>query len=141
MNALHRHQQSLPRLAACLFAIVLLPMLSCSGLRERKTALNDTLRLYERAIRWGQHEKIGKFFDAKLRTSIPVELLKNVRISSYTVQSFDLNNKKNHLRQNVEIKYYFLDRMQVKTVIDKQLWTFHKDAQAWLRQNEFPKLQ
>lgn len=111
---------------------------SCTGLKDRSLTLIDTLRNYERAVRWGNSQTIKSYHTQALKN--PLNQFKNLRVSSYTVQSTKATGDKNKVQQQVEIRYYFLDQLKEKTYIDEQVWEFDNKQRLWLRANDFPML-
>ena len=117
------------------FLLSLLVLGACSGLKDRANALDETLRGYEKALRWTQYETLVIFHHSNTKASINVDYLRKLRVSSYTVQSSNMADDHNSYLQSIEIKYYFLDEMKEKTIIDDQTWGFNKDTDQWLRTN------
>jgi hypothetical protein len=45
------------------------------------------------------------------------------------------------VNQTVEIKYYNLDHMIEKTIVDKQLWKYYAEEKAWYLQSSLPNFK
>ncbi len=59
-------------------------------------------------------------------------------MTSYELISRNISKDKLLARQTVEIKYYNLDSMIEKTLIDAQVWEYNREEKTWLLQNGLP---
>jgi hypothetical protein len=56
----------------------------------------------------------------------------------YDVKQVDLAEDKRHVSQVVEIKYYQLDNVVIKTIRDEQLWEYDPKEKSWYLSSGLP---
>jgi hypothetical protein len=121
---------------------ILLTLAGCASLSDmnRMDAFDETVKTYEKMVFWSE-------FDAALAFKEPHEesveqpdmnSLKKVRITSYKVKRLKASADKSEVQQFVEIGYYRMDDVTVKTIIDQQLWVYNNDAQRWFIRSDLP---
>ena len=109
---------------------------------ERHTQLEDTLRTYDAAIRWGHYGtaqafvKRGEGQNADLR---PVG--SEIRVTGYeVVREAILNQEQADFTQRlVQIRYYNTEYAREKTLMDPQQWVFDEQAKRWLITSGLPR--
>jgi hypothetical protein len=119
--------------------IVLLPLLlvACAA-KNRQVRLDNTLRHYENAIRW------GRFPEAYALQKEPVkapdfDYLKEIKVTAYEpIGRPVVSEEGNRIDQTVEIRYYHEDYGREEVLIDKQVWRYDDEREIWLRDGESP---
>lgn len=129
-----------------LFKMLIVSMLfmslsSCSTTPDELEMLDQSVRSYERAIRWGDFIVAKSFHkNEPALHSIERRRLALYRVSGYTVlqnDTPDLNNA--HLL--VEIKYYKNDRPVIKTLTVTQDWKRDEKTKIWYIDSKFPEFR
>lgn len=64
--------------------------------------------------------------------------LQKTKVTSYELLNRKISKDKLLARQTVEIRYYNLDSMIEKTLIDKQAWEYDKGEKTWRLQGGLP---
>lgn len=125
-------------LSRILIAILLLAGLlsGCQG-EKRKNLMDQTLRLYERSIKW------GAFLDAQtllLEIENPLKPgeMKEIKVTSYEVLQQQIGGDFERLDQVVEIKFFHEQQGTVHTLIDNQTWVYDEESETWLLQSGMP---
>ena len=105
---------------------------ACSTTLDKMERLNQTLRGYEKAIRWAKYDMAYSFhkWEADEQPTLPTHL-KNIRVTSYQVinQSFDEETMTAKL--TVSIQYYNQDDLRERSIQDQQRWKFFPDLKRW----------
>ena len=113
-----------------------LGLLGCAE-DPRKDSMSDTLRLYERSIKWGEYS------DAQLLTTQPatqaqLEEYENIKVISYEVVQHEMSDDLNEIRQVVEIKFFHNTQGIIKTLRDHQVWNYDDERKVWELQSGLP---
>ncbi|GAG03656.1 unnamed protein product, partial [marine sediment metagenome] len=98
---------------------------------------------YETALRWGRYEIASAFIKNKVTTDIKDNLdgLDQIKISSYKLLGRNVLGNNEEAEQKVEIKFYNIDNMIEKTIIDNQTWIFDKGLENWFLSSGLPDFQ
>ncbi|HEC15049.1 MAG TPA: hypothetical protein ENI99_00520 [Sedimenticola sp.] len=126
----------MPRTTATgLILLLLMIMLSgCETLaqREKSKALTSTLKSYATTLRWSYLRRAYGFMrpEELRKTKIPPEL-ENIKITGYEVMEKAAPAGEDSVIQVVRIDYVEQDRQQQKSLMDRQLWEFDKEAGRW----------
>jgi phage major head subunit gpT-like protein len=114
----------------------------CAGLGndERMTSLDATTDNYRNAIRWGLYDVADKLrpADDSGKKSPDLERLKKIRVTDYKSVNKDISEDGTEARQTVEIRYYHMDYMIEKVLIDKQLWKYDPKTKMWHLKSGLP---
>jgi len=115
---------------------------ACASLdkNERLTSLDNTLKNYDRAIRWVQFDAAWAFhkWDEGERQAPPASL-KNVRVTEYKVVATHMAVDNLSYTQTVHIAYYLLDSPRERRLTDRQRWEYDADAKRWWLVSEMPQ--
>jgi hypothetical protein len=107
---------------------------------RRQELFEQSAKRYGNLIRWSEFEAAKAFLapDApeSLRT-VPA----TVRVSDYQVKQIAHSEESRKVVQAVEISYFKVDAPRVRTLVDRQLWEFDPDKEAWLLKSGFPSFQ
>ena len=117
----------------------------CASLGERKQLdmLEQRTGNYESALRWGRYEIARAFIKIKVMTHITNNLdgLNQIKITSYKLLGRNVLENNEEAEQKVEIKFYNIDNLIEKTIIDNQTWIFDRDLKNWFLSSGFPDFQ
>jgi len=118
-----------------LFTVCLLVTLltGCATLDEKKKEqhFDDTIRVYEHAIRWADFATAASFQrleQAATPQAIPPD---SIRVTSYRQLNAQVLADGEEVRVSVKIDYYNSDTLKVVTLTDNQVWKFDPDESAW----------
>jgi hypothetical protein len=110
-----------------LFLCVSIAIVSaCSTLTSLREDLDDTVIAYNDLLRWNEFNKAKYFVDESLRQEFEarVKAAKNVKIVDYRIVDADFKAEKGEQIVEVEFDYYISPAYMVKTLIDKQKWSY-----------------
>ena len=93
--------------------------------KDRINSLTAATDNYRNTIRWGQN----------------IEKLNKIKVTTYKSIHKELSDDGNEAKQTVEIKYYNIDHMIEKTIIDKQLWKYDPDKKTWRLKSRLPEFK
>jgi len=111
------------------FSLLLTTVLvSCSTQRSIKAEFEKNFRNYNELVRWHQYEEVSLFPAESISAGYRERLkaAKNVAVVDYRVMDIKYDEKKNEAEVKVEIDYYKLSTLSVKTVIDNQKWAYQE---------------
>jgi hypothetical protein len=121
---------------------ILLTLAGCASLSDmnRMDAFDETVKTYEKMVFWSEFDAALAFKEPREESVEQPDMnsLKKVRITSYKVKRLKASADKSEVQQFVEIGYYRMDDVTVKTIIDQQLWVYNNDAQRWYIRSDLP---
>jgi hypothetical protein len=93
------------------------------NLREE---LNDTVIAYNDLLRWGEFNKAKNFADESVRQEFEAraKATKNLKIADYRILDAAFEAEKGEQIVEVEFYYYISPAYLVKTLVDKQEWSY-----------------
>lgn len=102
-------------------------LVSCSA-QSIKADFENNLRSYNETVRWHQFEKASLFPADSIYAGYRERLkaAKDVSVVDYRVTDIKYNEGKKEAEVKVEIDYYKLSTLSVKTVIDNQKWAYQE---------------
>lgn len=124
--------------------LIFLSASGCATYREQKKsdALDRTTDSYETAIRWGYFEMTRNFRkDPDRQEESSLSRVRNIKITSYEVLDRKISADKSEARQTVELKYFNVEYLIEKTVVDNQLWKYDEKEQRWYLASPFPRFE
>jgi hypothetical protein len=106
-------------------------------------ALDSTTNNYRDAIIWGNYSIAAKFRKVEDSQSLSWDFsgLRKFRVTSYEILNSGISNDKLQAHQTVEIKYYNIQSMVEKAIVDKQLWEYEEEEKVWYLQGDLPQFQ
>ena len=109
--------------------------------REKMSLFDDTTRAYDVAIRWGDYEDAHAFKKLSDRDNkLPdFEKYRQIRVTSYKVKKTILDPESlSKVLRIVDIQYYRMDNVTVKTLVDRQKWEYDEEKDRWYLISELP---
>ena len=120
-------------------------IIGCASFGEVKQMdlLEQRTKNYETALRWGRYEIASAFIKSKVTTHITDSLdgLKQIKITSYKLLARNFLENNEEAEQKVEIKFYNIDNLIEKTIIDHQTWIFNKELENWFLSSGLPEFK
>lgn len=118
-----------------IIALALLAGCANQEIRSKQTILNETLRAYAAAIRWGEYEQAVGFIDPKIQAEHPVsslelERLKQVRVSNYD-ESQPVAVSPDEVRQVVRLDLLHVNTQVARSIVDRRVWKYDKAGKHW----------
>ncbi len=125
-----------------IYTIIFL-LMGCATMetQQRMGLLESATRRYGEAVRWGHYE-IAKGFkapDADDEGASNSELPKTIKVTSYEPLNLSFSNDNFEARQTAEIRYYFINQMIEKTLIDTQVWKYDTEDERWYIHTSLPE--
>lgn len=102
----------------------------------KRNALDNTLRSYRQAIRWGQFPAAAGFIGPDGGAEID---LSNIRVTGYEVIQQGVIGPDDSAVQLVQIDYVLEDRQRLEQLIDRQLWRYDEQSGAWWLESGLPR--
>lgn len=125
-----------------ILAVSLVITIGCASIVERKQMdmLEQRTDNYENALRWGHFEIAGAFMKKSASDQLPgiIENLKQIKVTSYKLLDRNVFESKEAAEQKVEIRFYNIDSLIEKIIIDNQTWIFDKDLEDWFLSSGLP---
>ncbi len=116
--------------------LVLLFIVFGCATEKRRNAIHDTLRLYEKTLRWGAYRE-AQTLKLEVRKPLP-EGLNEIKVTSYEIVSQSVTEDADQLEQTVEIKFYHEQQGMIKTLMDRQTWVYDDKLDGWFLESELP---
>lgn len=123
----------------------ILLLLACAGIEtgQKMSNFDETTRAYGRAIRWGDYDAAHAFKKISPRSlNLPdVDGLRQARVTSYEVKQTILSESKSEILRTVEIQYYRMNELTVKTVKIDERWEYADKEDRWYLVSDLPDLK
>jgi len=128
-----------------LFFVLLMAALgSCSTYMAGKN-LDETSRAYGDIVRWEKFETASVFAASSIRDEFEkrVKDARNVEVLDYRVINVEYDEAKKKATVNVEISYRMLSSTVVRTLIDKQIWSYGEEegSKRWRLMTLLPEFK
>lgn len=119
------------------------PLTGCASYTgmKRMDDFNDTVKSYKKMVFWSEFNAALSFVEPGAnddRGQPDLEDFKTVRVTSYKVRRLKAAADQTQVQQVVEIDYYRMDDMTVRTIEDQQLWVYNAEAQRWYLRSGLP---
>lgn len=118
---------------------VLVLLVACAAPQDRMVVLDDTLRAYERVLRWGNVAAAQQFQDVP--EAIDPRRLQGLRVTGYDVLSKNLEPGGEVLTQTVALTYFREDVAVQRSLTDTQRWRFDAERGRWLLETRLPRFR
>lgn len=121
-----------------LFLALLFSLYGC--ISDPKIAeLEDTLRAYERVIRWSDFRMVPGFRSPeKAKEELAFDKLKFIKVTGYATKQLAISDTGVEAGQVVEIRFYNENEAREKVVLDRQKWVYDRDVDHWVLASELP---
>ena len=122
-----------------LFICVISVIISaCSTLTSIREDLDNTVITYNDLLRRGEFSRAKNFVDQSQKEDFEAraKIAKNVKIVDYRIVNADFEAARGEQIVEVEFDYYISPVYMVKTLIDKQKWSYvsiEKEKKKWWR--------
>ena len=107
---------------------------------KKQDDFSETSKSYEKMIFWSNYDTADSFRDPQERETHPADIdeLKNIKVTSYSVKKVSVSEDQAEVRQIVEIGYYRVDQVTLKTMRDQQVWAYNPTVKRWYLQSGLP---
>lgn len=123
----------------------ILLLIGCATMKEyqKVDALENATNNYRDAIIWGDYNIAAKFRKVQdsQRLSWDFSEFKKFRVTSYEILNRAVSDNTLQAHQTIEIKYYNIQSMIEKTLVDEQLWEYDEEEKVWYLQGDLPQFQ
>ena len=122
--------------------ILLLPLLlmACAA-KNRQVRLDNTLRQYEYALRWGLYPEAYALQNEPAKVP-DFDYLREIKVTAYEpIGRPVVSEDGSRIDQTVEIRYYHEDYGRERVLIDKQVWSYDEENDVWLLDGEMPSFK
>jgi len=131
-------------LIKCFLIITAIILAGCAT-TEKDTRIEILSKItdnYRSAIRWGLYDTADNLREVsgdKDRSNL--EKLKKIKVTAYKSVHRDVSEDGTEAKDVIEIKYFHIDYMIEKTIIDKQVWKYDSDKKTWHLQGGLPEFK
>ena len=129
-----------PGMILVLGAVLSFVLGACAAAPDRRVALDDTLRAYERTLRWDDMAKAVRF-QREPGEAPDRSRMRGLRVTGYQVLSRKLDTDEQGLSQTVELTYFREDEAVERRVTDEQRWVYDAERKAWLLETPLPRFR
>ncbi len=119
--------------------LTLLVLSACATTQTEVEALDQSMKNYEMALRWGEYayaqsmHKASSEFDPTVMAR-----LREIKISSYSSLNSTISPDLASAKQYVEIRYFNEAEAVERTFIDEQKWEYDPLKKSWSITSPFP---
>lgn len=128
------------------FVVLVLVLMGCAGLVTEKESLRkfeETSKAYLLSLRWGEYETAYSFKrPPKDNDEAPdFEDLRDVRVTFSKVKQTAISEDKMTVIQIVDLQYYRMRNVTVKTIADRQQWEYDQEKKRWYLISDLPNFE
>jgi hypothetical protein len=139
-----KNRVQLTKLALVVLSIALLAGCAATG-GQRARSLEETLRAYEKAIRWSEFGTAMQFLHPEhLPTAREAEMamkrFEQIKINGYVVRSQSPATDENTFLQTAQISFENRHNSRVRSVNDPQVWRWEQEPQRWMLISGLPDI-
>jgi hypothetical protein len=110
-------------------------LLSCAE-QKREASLDDSLSMYEKAIRWSAFDKAANYL--KEPDKVDVTKLDGIKVTSYQPMGRDVSDNGQRIEENVRIHFIFQRDHKERSLIDRQVWEYDLTKNRWYLTTSLP---
>jgi hypothetical protein len=117
-------------------------LVGCSTLskKNRTNELDETLKYYNTALRWGHYDTALGYCrppEGGAR-SVDGQYLENIRVTGVVEKSRVLSDDASRVLSKVEYRFYHVDQARENRVLDEQTWVYDEESGQWLLEGSLP---
>ena len=127
-----------------LIVVVIFFIAGCATIGEKRriAGFEKVSRAYERIMLDSNFETAHGFTDLEsVREEIDFTAYKDIKIVEYQVKKGWVSDDRIEVHQIVEVKYYRIDSLIVRTMRYEQLWKYDDVKKTWLLQAGLPEFK
>lgn len=119
---------------------VALAISACASVDDSKKriTLDNALRQYERAIRWGEYQAADSLRRSPAGSSVNRDHLRSIRVTAYDTVAIKESADGSGAQVDVQIRYYNEYTMKELDIIDQQSWEYDAGGKAWYITSPMP---
>ena len=127
-----RLSRRIPALPLIFLTLTALLLSACATQMDLMDDLNQTLRGYEKAVRWAQFDAVYSFhrWQGEQEPSIPAGMEK-IKVTKYETSRERFDPKNKVMKQMVSISYYNTDDQRVRSLKHPHEWQYFEDSKRW----------
>ena len=128
------------RILAMITLVLLVSGCGTLGQFRKMEQLSETTRAYEQAIRWSEFDYAMIFLEPSEREKNPPDesFYKRIKVTAYKIKKTAFSDDETQAIQIVEISYYRIDNVIVKSFSDHQLWEWDTEDRRWYLKSGLP---
>lgn len=127
-----------------IMAVAVLFTFGCGTIKEQ-TRMSD----FDKTAKAYQHIMLESDFETAIEFTNPEAVPEDIdytayeefKIVDYQVKKNTISEDKLEVTRTIELKYYKIDSLIVRTVRYEQFWTFDEEKGTWLLQTPLPELK
>lgn len=124
------------------YYLIFMTMLSCAmallscAETKRNASLDDSLTMYEKAIRWSEFGRASKY----LKDSENTDLFKfeGVKVTSYQPAGRSVADGGLTVEETVKINFTLAGSQTEQTIVDRQIWEYDEEKDRWYLTTSLP---
>jgi len=108
--------------------------------KNRAMAMDDSLKTYEKLIRWGEFRAAANYivFREKEPKPFDFEFLEHVRVTAYQVTDRIISPDELEITIRASLEYYHDESNRVFSLRDVQIWWYDEELKRWFLDSELP---
>ncbi len=110
-------------------------LLSCAE-QKREATLDDSLTMYEKAIRWSEFGRAAKYL--KNPETVDLSILEGIKVTSYQPAGRDVSEDGMKIEESVKISYTLAGDQTERTLNDRQIWEYDAEKDRWYLTTDLP---
>jgi hypothetical protein len=99
----------------------------------------QSARSYGLAIQWSDYESAVNFLEHP-PPSEDLGRLKTFKVTAYEIRKVKFLDDMSRADQTVAIRYYKIDELIERTIVDQQTWVYYPQEKIWYLQSGLPHL-
>jgi hypothetical protein len=101
----------------------------------------ETLNAYGTSVRWNLFEEARSFQGDPGHSQRPATAFQGIKVTGYDVLSRREDKERQTVSQTVAIRYYRIDDLRERAVVDEQAWHFDPDREKWVIDTGLPRFE
>jgi len=138
-----RMGMSSPRTFCFAPAIIAALLAACATTSGIEKSMDDTLHLFETAVRWSEWDGAVNFIAPEYLqehpiTQLDLDRLRLFRVTSYTVRSTQVFDEGMSVAQGVEIRLFHKSQAVERSISYNELWKYDEESERWWLYSDLP---